>query len=450
MKNAALKVVRTLRSAGHQALLAGGCVRDTLLGREPKDFDVATDATPDVVKRLFPGALLVGAAFGVVVVRVDGIQIEVATFRTDGEYRDGRRPESVRFATALEDAQRRDFTVNGLFMDPETDEVIDHVGGRVDMEQRIIRAIGEPKQRFTEDHLRLLRAVRFATVLGFEIETTTWTAITAMADHLGTVSAERIRDEFSKIMLHPNRVRGFDLLVESGLIRAIIPEILVLQGCEQPPQFHPEGDVFIHTRLMLSLLPDTVSINLVLSVLLHDIAKPATQTVDETGRIRFNGHDRLGAEMTAQILRRLKYSNEVVDPTVEAVDCHMRFIEVKKMRLSKLKRFMARPHFDDELALHRVDCLGSNGLLDNYSFLIEQRQELSSAEPLIPPRLITGADLIALGWHPGKALGALLGAIQTLQLEGTLSSREEALAWIAKHAPTPDVFDPPPDLIPAE
>lgn len=449
MKSAASHVVRTLRSAGHQALLAGGCVRDVLLGRSPKDFDVATDATPEIVKDLFPGALLVGAAFGVVVVRVRGIQIEVATFRTDGEYRDGRHPDSVRFATAVEDAQRRDFTVNGLFMDPETDEVIDYVGGRADIQGGVIRAIGDAQQRFREDQLRLLRAVRFATVLDFEIDPETWAAVKSMADRLGSVSAERIRDEFSKIMLHPNRVRGFDLLVESGLINAIIPEIVNLKGCEQPPQFHPEGDVFIHTRLMLSLLPEEVSINLVLSVLLHDIAKPATQTVDETGRIRFNGHDRLGAEMTGQILRRLKYPNEVIEPAVEAVENHMRFMEVKKMRLSKLKRFMSRGHFSDELALHRVDCLGSNGQLDNYEYVSEKLQELSAA-PLIPARLINGGDLIQRGWHAGPALGAVLSAIQTLQLEGTLNSREEALAWVEKFAPVPDVFDPPAGLLPAD
>jgi len=438
MKTSAIKIIQKLRLSGHEALLAGGCVRDLLLGREPKDFDVATSATPDEVVALFPGALTVGAHFGVVVVRQDHEQIEVATFRTDGSYKDGRHPESVTFATAEQDAQRRDFTVNGLFRDPIKDRVIDYVGGAVDLEKRVLRAIGDAHQRFDEDKLRLLRAVRFATTLGFEIEEKTWQALCEHAPAIQSVSAERIRDELIKIFLHPNRLRGFDLLMDSGLMAQVLPEILVLKGVEQPPQWHPEGDVFIHTRLMLSLLPEQVSLPLVLSVLLHDIAKPATFAVDETGRIRFNGHDKLGAEMTGDILRRLKFPNDVIEPTQVTVEHHMVFKDVKKMKKSTLKRMMARPTWADELALHRVDCLGSNGLLDNYEFMQAKAEEFSQ-QPLIPQPLLNGRDLIALGWQPGKHLGAVLTEVQNAQLEGLISTREEALEWLAAqgHHPAP-------------
>ncbi len=444
MNSPATQVIKTLVAAGHQALLAGGCVRDSLLGREPKDHDVATSARPEEVMRLFPGSMSVGAHFGVVIVRRDMHNIEVATFRKDGAYSDGRRPDAVTFTTAEEDAQRRDFTVNGLFLDPLSGDVLDFVGGRADLDARIIRAIGDAHQRFSEDHLRLLRAVRFATVLGFEIEPVTWRAISGLAPHIASVSAERVRDELAKTLAHPDRLRGFDLLVASGLMAEIMPEILVLKGCEQPPQFHPEGDVFIHTRLMLSLLPADASLPLVLSVLLHDIAKPATQTVDDDGRIRFNGHDKSGAEMADTILRRLKFSNQVIESVVESVANHMTFINVPDMRTATLKRFMARPGFEDEMQLHRVDCLGSLGRLDTYEFVRQKQHEFAS-EPLIPPRLLTGADLIKLGWHSGPALGGVLNAIQNLQLEGKLCTREDALAWLRDRAPVPDVFTAVPE-----
>jgi len=436
MLHAALHIIQTLRSAGHQALLAGGCVRDQLLGREPNDFDVATSATPEQVIRLFPGALTVGAHFGVVIVRRGEVQIEVATFRTDGSYKDGRHPECVTFSTAEEDARRRDFTINGLFHDPIENRVIDYVDGQADLEKQVLRAIGDASQRFEEDKLRLLRAVRFATTLGFEIEPTTWRAVCEHAAAIKSVSAERIRDELIKIFMHPNRLHGFDLLMDSGLMEQVLPEILVLKGVEQPPQWHPEGDVFIHTRLMLSLLPEKVSLPLVLSVLLHDIAKPATFTVDETGRIRFNGHDKLGAEMTGDILRRLKFPNEIIEPTQVAVEHHMVFKDVKKMKKSTLKRMMSRPTWPDELALHRVDCLGSNGLLDNYEFMLAKAEEFSQA-PLIPQPLLNGRDLIALGWQPGKALGGVLTKVQDAQLEGVISTREEALEWLRANATIP-------------
>jgi len=441
MRDTAIQIIEKLTQAGHTALLAGGCVRDMLLGREPKDFDVATSATPEQVVRLFPGAQTVGAHFGVVIVRLNHEHVEVATFRSDGSYSDGRRPDSVTYSTPELDAQRRDFTVNGLFFDPLTERVIDYVGGQTDLKHGLLRAIGVAAERFAEDHLRMLRAVRFATVLGFDIEHATWESICGLAHHIQSVSIERVREEFVKTMRSPHRVRGFDLLVNSGLMAQFLPEILVLQGCEQPPQFHPEGDVFIHTRLMLSLLPADTSLPLVMSVLLHDIAKPATQTRDaDTGRIRFNGHDKLGAEMTGGIMRRLKFPNDVIEPTVTAVEYHMNFMEVQKMRTAKLRRFMARTSFADELALHRVDCLGSNGFTDNYDFLLAKQQEFAS-EPLLPPRLVTGADLIAYGWHAGKALGRLLHTLQTLQLEGALTTKEEALAWVVEHAPVPDVFE---------
>ena len=442
MREKAIQIIEKLTAAGYTALLAGGCVRDMLLGREAKDFDVATSATPEQVVRLFPGSKTVGAHFGVVVVRAgDHGFVEVATFRSDGSYSDGRRPDSVTFSTPEMDAERRDFTVNGLFYDPLAKKVIDHVGGEKDLKMGLLRAIGVVAQRFEEDRLRLMRAVRFATVLGFDIEHATWESVCGLADKITSVSIERIRDEFVKIMLHENRVRGFDLLVNSGLMQHILPEILALQGCEQPPQFHPEGDVFIHTRLMLSLLPTEASLPLVMSVLLHDIAKPATQTRDtDTGRIRFNGHDKLGAEMTGEIMRRMKFPNDVIEPAVVAVEHHMTFMEVQRMRTATLKRFMSRPSFDDELALHRVDCLGSNGKLDNYEFVLAKREEFSKA-PLVPPRLINGGDLIKLGWHAGPALGRLLNAIQTLQLEGALTSKDEALAWVKEKAPVADEFE---------
>jgi len=439
MRKTAIQIIEKLTQSGHTALLAGGCVRDMLMGREPKDYDVATSATPDQVITLFPGAQTVGAHFGVVIVRMNHVHVEVATFRSDGSYSDGRRPDSVTFSTPELDAQRRDFTVNGLFFDPLAEKVIDYVGGQNDLRMGLLRAIGVAKDRFEEDRLRMLRAIRFATVLGFDIEHATWESICGLAEKIKSVSIERIREEFIKTMLSPNRVRGFDLLVTSGLMAQFLPEILVLQGCEQPPQWHPEGDVFVHTRLMLGLLPADASLPLVMSVLLHDIAKPATFTIDEAGRIRFNGHDKLGAQMTGAIMRRMKFPNDVIEPTVIAVENHMAFMNVQKMRTATLRRFMARPSFEDELALHRVDCLGSNGFTDNYDFLIAKKQEFAN-QPMLPPRLVNGGDLIKLGWHAGPAMGKLLTTIQTLQLEGTLKTKEEALAWITQHAPVPDVF----------
>jgi poly(A) polymerase len=434
LESIAASVVRRLREAGFIALYAGGCVRDMLLGKEPQDYDIATDARPEQVQRIFERTYAVGAHFGVVVVHEEEHDFQVATFRSDWQYVDGRRPEGVTFSTPRLDAERRDFTINGLFYDPIEKDVIDYVDGQRDLAARIVRAIGDPVARFREDRLRLLRAVRFTAVLGFEIEPATWAAVKDHAADIHDVSAERIREELVKIFLHRSRVRGFDLLVESGLMRAVLPEVLALQGCRQPPQFHPEGDVFVHTRAMLGLLPDVVSVPLVFGVLLHDIAKPRTFAVDADGRIRFNGHDKIGAEMTEQIMTRLRFSRAEIDATVSAVLNHMVFKDVQEMRVAKLKRFLARPGFDDELELHRVDCLGSHGMVDNYEFLLRKREEFA-AEPLIPPPLVTGNDLKALGLAPGPVFKDILDAVATRQLEGTLRTRDEALAWIRSEWP---------------
>jgi poly(A) polymerase len=429
LEKIAISIVRRLRGVGFTALYAGGCVRDQLLGHTPHDYDIATDARPEQVRPLFPHTYAVGAHFGVIVVHEGGHDFQVATFRSDHAYVDGRRPEGVTFSTPQMDAERRDFTINGLFLDPLTGKVLDYVDGRRDLDARIVRAIGDPVARLREDRLRLLRAVRFTAVLGFEIEPATWAAVKEHAAEIHDVSAERIREEIVKIFLHRSRVRGFDLLVESGLMHEVLPEITALRGCEQPPQFHPEGDVFVHTRAMLDLLPENVSVPLVFAVLFHDIGKPATSTVDETGRIRFNGHDKLGAAMTEEIMSRLRFSRAEIEATVAAVANHMVFKDVQEMRVAKLKRFMARPGFDDELELHRVDCVSSHGMVDNYDFVKRKRDEFA-AEPLIPPPLINGEDLKKLGMKPGPNFKEILDAVSIRQLEGTLRTRDEALAWV--------------------
>jgi len=434
MELTARALVDRLRTAGYLAYFAGGCVRDLVRQQTPKDIDIATDARPEEVQKIFRRTHAVGAHFGVVVVVEDDRQFEVATFRSDGAYLDGRHPVAVNYSSPEADARRRDFTINGMFFDPPNDAVIDFVGGREDLAAGIVRAIGDPAQRFAEDRLRLLRAIRFATVLQFEIEPLTWEAIIQAAPGIKEISAERIREELVRIFLSPQRVRGWDLLDASGLMKAVLPELEAMKGCEQPPQFHPEGDVFRHTRLMLDLLPEKVSLPLVLSVLFHDIGKPPTSSVDNDGRIRFNGHDRVGAEMTEAIMQRLRFSRAEIDATVEAVRQHMVFKDVPNMRIAKLKRFMARPNFADELELHRVDCVSSHGMLDNYEFLQRKQTEFAS-EPIIPPPLLRGDDLIALGMKPGPRFREILDAVETQQLEGELSDRDEALAWIKKKYP---------------
>jgi putative nucleotidyltransferase with HDIG domain len=432
----ATKLVRRLRESGFIAYFAGGCVRDALLRKQPKDIDIATDAEPDEVQKMFIRTVAVGAKFGVVRVLEGGFEFEIATFRSDGVYLDGRRPVSVTFSSPEEDAKRRDFTINGMFYDPLADEVVDFVGGKSDLEHRLVRAIGNPDERFSEDHLRLLRAVRFAAALDFEIEPATWKAVTEKARQIRTVSQERIRDELVKIMADPHRVRGLDLLDQSGLLKNILPEVGRTHGCEQPPQFHPEGDVYVHTRLMLSLLPADASPLLALSVLLHDIGKPVTYSFDEVDqRIRFNGHDQVGADMATEIMTRLRFSNEEIDTVVEAIRNHMVFKDTPNMRPAKLRRFMGRQNFPLELELHRVDCLGSHGDLQTYDLLVDKQREFEN-EPIIPPPLLTGRDLIALGLKPGPRFGEILEAVQTAQLDGEIKDRAGALQLLQTLEPS--------------
>jgi poly(A) polymerase len=431
MEKTARKVIARLREHGHIAYFAGGCVRDMVRGLMPKDYDIVTDALPDTVQKLFPRTVAVGAHFGVIIVLENGFQFEVATFRSDDAYIDGRHPSAVHFSSPEEDAQRRDFTINGMFYDPVGERVIDLVGGQTDIGAKLVRAIGEPAKRFEEDRLRMLRAVRFATALNYEVDKKTWEALVANAASINQISAERIRDELVRIFLSANRVRGWDLLDSSGLMRAILPELQAMKGVLQPEQFHPEGDVFVHTRLMLQLLPAEVSVPLVFAVLFHDVAKPVTATVDKTGRIRFNEHDRIGAQMTEAIMRRLRFSSAETEATMEMVRQHMVFKDAPNMRVAKLKRFMARPTFEEELELHRVDCESSHRMLDNYEFLMRKREEFAN-EPIIPPPLVRGDDLIAFGLKPGPKFGEILEAVETRQLEGTLCTREEALEWVKR------------------
>jgi putative nucleotidyltransferase with HDIG domain len=421
----AADLIATLRGRGHKAYLVGGCVRDRLLGVTPKDFDVATDARPEQVVAYFPGARLVGAQFGVVLVgRVDGIHVEVATFRSEGAYSDGRRPDEVRFESdpAL-DARRRDFTINGLMLDPFSGEVLDYVGGKADLAAKLIRAIGDPDERFQEDHLRTLRAVRFAARLGFSIEDETFAAIRRAAHCITRISPERIRDELVKILTEGAARRGFELLDSSGLLREVASEIKAFQGVEQPPEYHPEGDVWTHVMLMLERMRDPTPA-LALGVLLHDVGKPATFRIAE--RIRFDGHAEVGAAMAKDWLGRLRFSNEDVEQVTSLVANHMRFKDVRQMRLSTLKRFLRLPHFDQHLELHRLDCLSSNGRLDSYEFAQAKLQELDR-EALQPEPLITGRDLIRAGYAPGQAFGEALSAVETGQLDGEIRTREEAL-----------------------
>jgi poly(A) polymerase len=362
----ATSIVRRLRQSGFIAYFAGGSVRDALLGVLPKDIDIATNARPEDVRLLFRRTIGVGIQFGVQRVLEEGLEFEVATFRSDGLYIDGRRPLDVHFASPEDDAARRDFTINGMFYDPIDGRLIDYVGGRDDLGKGIIRAIGVATERFREDRLRLLRAIRFAAHLEFQVEAATWAALCDAAKEIAVVSPERIHDELLKIFADPRRLRGFDLLDGSGLLAAILPELEALKGCEQPEKFHPEGDVFVHTRKMLGLLGPEASGLQAFAVLLHDIGKPRTRSFDTAeSRIRFNGHDRVGAEMAEQVMARLRFSRQEIDVVVEAVRNHMIFKDVKQMRPARLKRFMARPNFDVELELHRVDCAGSHGDLEN-------------------------------------------------------------------------------------
>jgi poly(A) polymerase len=433
MNPRAVEIVARLQQASHTAYFAGGSVRDQLLGLEAKDYDVATSARPEEVQRLFPRVTdLTGKSFGVVRVLHGDETFEIATFRQDGPYQDGRRPESVRFATAEEDAQRRDFTINGLFFDPVADRLIDYVGGEADLRAKIIRAIGRPADRFAEDQLRLLRAIRFATRLHFTIEPETWAAICAGATSIRSISAERVRDELNRIFTAHKPEFGLDLLNDSGLLREVLPDVAGLHGVEQPPQFHPEGDVYQHVRLMLTKI-EKPDLELALSVLLHDVGKKPTAKVDENGRIRFNEHESVGARMAEEIMTGLRYDNKTIHTVRELVQHHMQFKDVPHMRPSTLKRMMARPTFPLELELHRIDCSSSHGDLEHHVFLKHQLETMS-AEEIDPAPLINGRDLLAMGLPPGKAVGKILEAVRIAQLEGTVQSRAEALALARKLA----------------
>lgn len=433
MKQTAINIVKRLREAGHVAYFNGGCVRDMVRGVEPQDIDIATSATPEQVQALFTKTVPVGAAFGVVLALENEHQFEVATFRSDEAYVDGRRPTSVQYGSAEEDARRRDFTINGLFYDPIADQIIDFVDGRADIERKLVRTIGEPRERFTEDKLRLLRCVRFAANLGYEIEPATFDAMKEMAAQIHVVSAERIRDELIKILTRPHAGRGLELLDTSGLLQEILPEIAAMKGVEQPAEFHPEGDVFKHTRLMLDTLPANPSLVLAFAVLLHDVGKPPT-FVRAPDRIRFNEHDRIGAEMTEVILRRLRFSNDQIEKIVLCVRDHMKFQFVKEMRQAKLKRLMARETFPDELELHRIDCASSHRNLENYEFLKAKAAEMPP-EVLKPQPLLNGNDLLALGLKPGPLVGQILHEIEELQLEERLKTRAEALEFASTRVP---------------
>ncbi len=427
-------ICEMLRRSGFQALLVGGCVRDLLLGREPADYDVTTDATPDQVMGLFPESVAIGAQFGVILIPREELKVEVATFRSDVGYSDGRHPDRVTFSkTAEEDVQRRDFTINGLLMRHDTGEVLDYVGGQTDLRAKVIRAIGEPDRRFTEDKLRMLRAVRFAARFGFEIEPDTFNAVRRHVKEIGQVSPERMRDELTKMLTEGAARRAFELLDETGLLQQVLPEIAAMKSVEQPPQFHPEGDVWIHTRIMLEGLPARVSPTLAWGVLLHDVGKPPTfKPALETGdRIRFDGHVDVGVRMAEEICRRLRFSNEDTEQILALVDNHMRFKDVDSMRASTLKRFVRVPHFDEHLALHRLDCLSSHGNLDSYD-LVRRFIAETPPEQVRPERLMTGDDLQAMGFRPGPVFSQILGSLEDAQLEGQVKTREEAAQFVLK------------------
>ena len=428
-----LDLLRRLQKAGHEAYLVGGCVRDELRGMAPQDYDMATSARPEEVEALFPQTHAVGKSFGVILVVEHGHTFEVATFRAESDYTDGRRPNTVTFSDAQTDASRRDFTVNGLFMDPLTDRVHDWVGGQEDLAKRRLRTIGHPTERFNEDHLRLLRAVRLAAQLDFEIDPATFAAVRDMADRITRVSAERIRDELLKLFRPPYAARGLDLLRESGLLAQVLPELLPTVTCEQSPDYHPEGTVYDHIHLMLSKLPAEASAELPWTALLHDIAKPVTQSECEEGRIHFYGHEKIGADMAQQILQRLRFPNVKIEAIVQTVRYHMQFKDAPKMRKATLRRMLMRPTFELELEQHRLDCLGSHGLMDIYDFIREQ-QTMLQKKPLLLEPLISGRDLIELGIEPGPALGQLLDAVRDQQLGEAFSTREEALAWAKEKA----------------
>jgi len=429
------RICRVLRDAGHQAYLVGGCVRDLLLGREPADYDVATDAAPERVQQLFPGSIAVGARFGVILVVEDSAEVEVATFRSDVGYSDGRHPDRVVFSRSPEeDVRRRDFTINGLLLDPQTGEVLDFIGGRDDMQASLVRAIGEPALRFSEDKLRMVRAVRFAARFGYTIEPATLEAIRRHAAGVGQVSAERLRDELTKLLTEGAARRGFELLDETRLLEAVLPEVARMEGVEQPPQFHPEGDVWIHTRLMLEKLAPGCSHTLAWGALLHDVGKPPTFTpgVGPGDRVRFDQHVEVGVRMAEEICRRLRFSSDDTEQITALVANHLRFKDVFQMRPATLKRFVRLTRFEEHLELHRLDCLASHGMLDAYEFVRKFLAETPPGE-VRPARLVTGEDLKQMGFAPGPLFKEILRLVEDAQLDGRLTSREEALTFVRQN-----------------
>jgi poly(A) polymerase len=439
VKEYAAQIVRTLREAGHQAYLVGGCVRDLLLGREPADYDVSTDATPDEVMRIFPETYAVGAQFGVVLVPVRDAAdstVEIATFRSDIGYSDGRHPDQVRFSkSAQEDVERRDFTINGLLLDPINDEVLDFVGGRKDLEAKIIRAIGDPELRFTEDKLRMLRAVRFAARFGYTIEPETFATIQKLAGGIHQVSRERVRDELTKMLTEGHARQAFLLLDETGLLREILPEISAMKGVQQPPEFHPEGDVFVHTLLLLQELPHPCPPTLAWGALLHDVGKPPTFRV-APDRIRFDNHVDIGVKMAEEICRRLHFSNDEAGQILALVANHMRFAHVPQMKDSTFKKFVRMPHFEEHIELHRLDCQASHRDLTSYNFT---RERFAAIPPdaIRPAPLISGDDLIAAGYAPGPGFKRILSLVEDAQLEGRLQSKDGAMDYVRREFPSP-------------
>jgi poly(A) polymerase len=427
-RDTAISIVRRLQNAGHEAYFVGGCVRDLLRGVEPGDYDIVTSAKPDEVYLLFSRTVPVGIRFGVVIVVEEGHNYEVATFRSEKDYENGRRPSHVEFTTAEDDIRRRDFTVNALLMDPLTGDIIDYVGGKGDIEKRLIKTIGSAEERFAEDHLRMLRAVRLAANLGYEIDPETFNAINLNASAIQRISAERIRDELTKLLTRGGARRGMESLAETGLLENILPEVDALRGVEQPPQFHPEGDVWEHTLRMLDSLPLCKDLEnderLAWSIVMHDVGKACTRFENETG-IHFYGHVREGEKIAEKIMRRLKFSRPDMETILALIHCHMLFIHVQDMRPNRLKRFLRMPDFELHLELHRLDCLGSHAFLDNYEFCKSKLAEVK-ADELHPPRLLNGNDLIVMGLSPGPLFSEILRAVEDAQLDGEITTSDEA------------------------
>ena len=425
------KVIEKLRSHGHEAYWVGGCVRDQLLGRSVWDLDVATSAPPEEVQQIFAGSRIQGVRFGVCGVRDGDRIVHVATFRSEGRYSDGRRPDSVTYTTDPEaDVRRRDFTINGMLFDPLEGRLRDFVDGKRDLDRKLVRTIGDPHQRFSEDWLRMLRAVRFAAALGFSIESETKAAIQSLAGHIGGVAVERVRDELSRILTEGGARHGFELLDETGMLAELLPEVAELKGVEQPPEFHPEGDVWTHTLLMLEGLEDP-SPTLAWGVLLHDIGKP--QTFRRTDRIRFHGHVEKGIELAEGICARLRFSNADTERVVALIRNHMKMAVLPRMRPGKQRRFVEQPHFDEHLALHRLDCIASHGRLGKYRFAVDKSREVAAREPVVP--LLTGHDLKEVGYTPGPIFKEILGLVEDLHLDGDLDDRESALELVRERFP---------------